>query len=664
MQEEAVEISAESQEDQIKRWKGRIELARRYRDQHGNTGDRWTTNIKALAGDFNSLAELGDESIDVNMVRSTSKTTLPPLFTLDPHISVRPTKDRASVNGVDFDNVRAAEHAELEINYWLRELKVRHQVRKMILDGEATNHGYLMTGWADAKRAATDNHPTVKSGQPYARRHPPKDVLVPPGFWDLEDCPWVDIIFRRTVAQTKRLYPKAEEIVPTIEATSDSEEKTSDFAEFLGTDDAKLVEIHVIYNTEDKKVYVLAEGNDGYLEDPKGWPDDLEGFPLTHYRPEEIPDEYWGTPPITYSLPQNKERNATRTAMRKKRNRTKSVIWMDSEIAEEAKEQYAAAQDGEIIPLNLGGEPITSKIIVDTGLPFDSGDIAYDRVISDDYRVITGQSAEQGGAGDPNVDSATASANIEKNVQVRQSERGDRVRDVYIDVAKKLVMLLRKHPNVERTRRIAGPEAGRFTEIKYTLRDLHGEFDFDLDFSAMLSDNPLTRITQAITNYNLLRPDPLVESGQLLLDIFASQNKVAPAAYLLKLKSPDEELQLMGQLLPVEAHDRDPHEQHMPEHERQAQEIDAVIARASAKDPQFAESPEGVKLRAVVVLLTAHAQDHARRMQALVGQSGGSPSPGQPIAENQFRNQVRTTPGGETEAEMSGQPLAPTGTIQ
>jgi len=72
-------------------WQGRLALAQQYQDDYGNTDKRWDKNVKAMAGDFNSEQELGDEAVDVNMVRSTMRSTLPPLYITEPHITVIPT---------------------------------------------------------------------------------------------------------------------------------------------------------------------------------------------------------------------------------------------------------------------------------------------------------------------------------------------------------------------------------------------------------------------------------------------------------------------------------------------------------------------------------------------------------------------------------------------
>ncbi len=637
----------------MERWQGRIELAQRYQDQHGNTSGRWSTNVKAMGGDFNSVAELGAEAIDVNMVHSTVKAVLPPLWLSDPFVTVKATTSKWK--GVD--NVHNAEKTEIEINYWIRELNVRDQVKQVVTDGEATNLGYLYLGYHSSSNDVSDEHdPVHKKGQPFVLRVSPKDVLVPPGYTDLEKMPWVGIRFRKPLLDLMEKYDKKRmEDVPTdsYSESGNADKDTEGFSSYLKSDDAMVVTVIDIWDKRTKKVLKLVPSHDQFLEEPESWPVKVEGFPLLSYQPESIPDEYFGTPPISYYLPQNKELNSTRTAMKKLRSRTKAVIFVDSSIEDEVKEAYAAAKDGDVIgvPIGEGDEgDIRRRILIDPGLPFDNGDLAYDAIMKDDIREQSGYGAERRGGGDPNVGSATASANIEKGVQIREADRGDGVKKLYLGVAKKLWMILKQHPNLKRTRLIAGANAAAMQNVTYTLKELEGDYNFDMDFGAMMADNPVTRASRAGLNYNLMRGDPLVEPNRLVLDLLKSQNVPDPEAYLMKLRSPQEELQIMQSGIPVEANERDNHEEHLQLHEAQAGKIDKALRQM---DPASEERGRTADMQG---LLLAHITHHEQIFEKMGGNIEGT---GKPIAENMLRNQIRRETGGETQAEITGGPLSP-----
>jgi hypothetical protein len=208
-------------------------------------------------------------------------------------------------------------------------------------------------------------------------------------------------------------------------------------------------------------------------------------------------------------------------------------------------------------------------------------------------------------------------------------------------------MLLKQFPNEKRSRLIAGTGAEQVASVEYTLKELQGEFNFDVDIAAMIADSPTQRSTQAILNYNLMRADPLVDAKQLLLDVFLSQNKKAPDRYLIDLKDPAEEFQIMLGGFPVETHERDNHEAHMEAHDQDAQRLDQTIKG----DGQGGEVENRQRLAVAQILLAAHMNMHVKALRALQEQSG--PTEGQPMSTNMLRNQVRAG-SGETAAELKG----------
>lgn len=654
-------------EDELRTWQGRILLAKEYQTQYGNqpigtTGQgRWDTFVHALAGDFNSKADLGDEAIDVNITHSTRKTVLAPLWLQDPYVTFRPTRERTTFEGADVDNIRRAEYAETEVNYWLRELKIRERVtRPCVLDASAANHGYAYLGvirkkseleTSDGER--TEPIPEIQKGRPFVRRISPKHVLLPPGHTYLEESPWVDIIWLKRLDDVIDTYgaERTEGLEATHKIFDNRPTNPDNLSEYLEGEDARLVEIHQIWDKRSKQLLTFADGHDQCLEE-EAWDAETEGFPLVDLSFEDIPDDYYGTPEIQYSYPQQKELNALRTNMRSRFNRTKGITWASGSISEEVKSAYANAKDGEVVSTGMTDDvDIRRNLLKDEGLPPDANVHIYQRQIMQDILDVDGVSAEQRGAGDPNIESATASANVEKHAQIRSSDRGDRVRTFYLDIARKIHMLLLQFPNEKRDRLVAGSLAGQFTRLKYTLAEIRGEYALEMDLSTTLAENPQTRETRAVMNYNLFRADPLCNPERLLVDVFKSQNKPDPAGYLLFLRAPDEEFQLVMTGLPAEAHERDNHEVHLKAHNAQMLQISKALEQTTPGDGIT------MKLQLALGLMLAHANHHMMLLQQIVNEQGGSRQAGSPIAENLFRNQTRQVSGSETSAELRGQPL-------
>jgi hypothetical protein len=657
MADDRVKADQKLTADELHRvWQGRLTLARRHLEKYGDTDGRWRDNVHALAGDFNSEEELGEEAIDVNMVRSTIKSTLPPLYVNTPEIVPVPTVP--TVDGAN--NVENARLTGIELNYWMRELDVRQEVKEITYDGEMTNVGYAYVGWAKAKDVKAGEGPVeysdkIREDQPFVRRISPKNVLVPPGYKNLHEAPWVSVIFTKPLLHVQRKFGERADEVPTRDYRGewDDHANLSDqLRTYLECDDARLVDVHNIWDKETKKVLIAVVGHDKFLEEPEDWPWEVEGVPLERYQPDHISDEYYGSPPTSQGLPQNKELNATRTAMRKNRNRTKQVVFVASDQADLA-EKYAQADDGEVITVDNQGEDLRSKIMVVPGLQLDGGDLAYDSVIKADMRESWGQGSERRGSGDPNVDSATASANIEKGIQIRESDKSDAVRTLWLGIARKLWMVLKQHPNIKRTRLIAGNNAGEYAKINYTLKALHGEYSFRMDLGAMTVITPQERQARARINYNLLRADPRVDPDRLILDLLDANQTPDPSSYLMTLRQPAEEHEMMMVGLPVEANERDDHIDHIAKHDAQEEMWNEILMRIAAGQ-NGETNPMQLRIQLAQALMIAHGQDHMRYLQQIQGAQGGA---GQPVAENLLRKDSQIQSGAETEAELTGQPL-------
>ena len=651
--------------DKVKLWQNRVEMARAWQEQQGNQGKRWDKNVRAMAADFDTKEMVGgNEAVDVNMVRSTMDTPLPPFWVTNPQVLVTPTRATVKLKGskAPHDNVVAAELTQVELNYWFRELKFKNILKKCVIDSEAMNLGYCYIGYhrkknpnleQDGERIEPLMH--IRPGAPYFKRLSPRDVLLPPGIYDLEDAQWVAIETRQPVEDARKIFnaPKLKPSRRLYEIREDEqklflERASKQFAAFIEKDeDLGVTAIYEIWDKRKKKVSYIAEDHEDELNS-ENWPHDLEGFPLATMRPTEIPDEYHGVPPMSYYLPQQIELNKARTRTAIRENRSKATVFISAEIAEEVKEAYETSKDGGLITVPIEpGQDIRKYIYIDQGLPPNTGAYAYGNQQMQDILFQTGMGSQQRGSGDPNAPTATSSANIEKWVAVRQTNRGDVISDFILSVATKTWMILRSYPNEERDRRVQGPRAGIYKNLRYTLKELHGEFAFEIDISAMINDNPMLRVQRTGANYQMFRQDPLANHEKLLLDVLQAQNNPDPESYLVTLKDPQEEFQraLMG--IPSEADQRDDHEAHVKAHHVGLAKLEQALDQGF--EP---ESDEGKKIRMALALLMAHINDHMRIVQEM---SGGTA--GQPQDANALRSDAAAEGQGETQAELDGNPV-------
>jgi len=651
---------------ELTKWKALIKVAEAYQKKKGNfasgagTSDgRWDINIKALDGDFNSLSELGPEAVDVNITHATIQTLLSPLWTTVPYITVKPTCAKYEDGDEIADNILRARLTEYELNYWFRELGINKVNKKCVLDNAATNAGYAYLGYvkkqdeiANDDGEVTENEPQIRLKAPYVKRVCPKYVLFPPGFYELEECPWLAIGWPKPCCDVRERYEiedlKAESGMS--EKDMDAMDMTAEMSEYLKGDEAGYVMLWQVWDKRSAKLISLVMGHEDALA-VEDWPLDVEGFPLVKQRFNWTPDQQFGMPMMSAWLPQQKELNAARTVTRSREARTKSGVhvlqapegWVDS---------YKKAGDGFVLEFGGDADDIRKVVQVDPGLPPANSAYNYGSTQISDLFLISGLGQQQRGQGDPNIDSATASALVDKWAQIRQTDMGDVVRDFYINIARKLWMILKQFPDTKRTQMVLGPD-GQLQHITYTLKELRGEFQFEMDLSTMYTEDPMTKQRNAMARYNLLRPDPLVRGEKLVADMLSAGNIYDTASYLTTLLSPQEEFMKMLQGLPVQANELDDHIGHIKEHDQQGDQLEGIIAKSQAG------SPEETKARTAMMELLAHVNDHARLMAELDTKKGSKP-PGSPMAENTLRQDTAQPGAGETQAEMTGGPMGST----
>ncbi len=302
-------VKADAPTDKQKLWLGRVRMAERYQDEHGNQSisgqdgaGRWDQFRAASAGDFNSYAELGEEAIDVNLVYANQKTTLPQLWLQEPYISFTPTRARIRLKGADVNNVKRAEYAEVETNYWMQELRFREEVlRPCVIDCENTNHGYCQVGFSTNKKdlknedgESTEPNPLIRVKQPWLRRISPKNVLLPPGYYKLDHCEWIAIRWPRNYGDALERFGKNEnELKPTRSQKVDEKkgyESSAVLREYLNSEDAKMVDIYEIWDKRNKQIIYVADGCTDVLEE-QDWTIENEGFPLVDMSYEDISDD-------------------------------------------------------------------------------------------------------------------------------------------------------------------------------------------------------------------------------------------------------------------------------------------------------------------------------------------------------------------------------------
>jgi len=662
---EAADAGRKLPRAELTKWKALIKVAEAYQKKKGNfisganTADgRWDINIKALDGDFNSQQELGPEAVDVNVSHSTVQTLLSPLWTTVPYINVTPTRLKYEDGDEIADNKLRAQLTEYELNYWFRELQINKVNKKCVLDNAACNAGYAYLGYVKEKDEiendegeTTENEPQIRLKQPFIKRVCPKLVLFPPGYYEFEELPWIVLGWLKPCCDVRDKYEIADLKADAYmsEKDMDTLDMTAEMGEYLKSDEAGYVMLFQVWDKRSGKLISLTMGHEDALE-VEDWPLEVEGFPMVKQRFTWTPDQQFGMPMMSAWIAQQKELNAARTATSSRERRTKAGVFILN-APEGFVDSYTKAPDGFVIDVKTDTDDIRKVLQTDPGLPPAISAYNYGEIQKADLFMASGLGANQRSQGDPNSDSATESALIDKWAQIRQTDMGDAIRTFYLEIARKLWMILKQFPDTKRDMLVMGPE-GTLQHITYTLAELKGEFAFTMELSSMYSDDPQTRKNNSIVLYNLMRQDPLIRGDQLAADVFKAYNKYDVQSYLTTLLSPQEEFMKMLQGLPVEAHELDDHIGHLKAHDQQGDQLEQLIAKSQAG------SPEETKARTTMMGLLSHVNDHARLMAELDTKKNAKA--GQPVAENMLRSATSAPASGETAAEMGGQAMGGT----
>tara|TARA_R100000664_G_scaffold794_4_gene2362 strand:+ start:8758 stop:10716 length:1959 start_codon:yes stop_codon:yes gene_type:complete len=204
-------------DDEIVEWQQRIDAAEKRLEE--NLLPRW----KQVLGDYvaeyehDELGLTGDEGVNFNFLLATANVLVPNIISAEPYVRFLPRRPG------DEDSARLAESA---VNYVFREIDVKSVLQDVVLDGLMFNFGLAKVGYdpsgaflldeeyetgpehVDAEEEegldefearelrrimAEEDIPFDEGPQdnPTIERVPPWNLLTPPGYSDIQKCPWV-----------------------------------------------------------------------------------------------------------------------------------------------------------------------------------------------------------------------------------------------------------------------------------------------------------------------------------------------------------------------------------------------------------------------------------------------------------------------------------------
>jgi len=547
---------AKSSSNEYKDWEARLSVAHKVHEKR--VKEPTERNRKYYKGDQWHDAEANklykDHPID-NIIFSNIQTIKPSINFSNPKIFVKPRNPvRRTENGV-INTFQAAKLVQMLANYDYRELRLKRQMDKVLIDSLMGPFGCMYMGYTlktekfkggDENEKQIEIHELIKEDSPFAVRLSPMDLRIDPMGQDhlLEDHRWIGVRWLKPLEDVKDdprysnlrgLKPNHKVDIKKVMGMGPDGDIVLDHNDLNKMSPEGLWEMVEGWDLWDKKTHRLrtvVEGHGRFLRDDKEWPLDMEGFPVEMLYFNENPDDAIPVDDIGIYIDSQDELNRIKALKLEHLRRVsrRRFAARQEALDEEAKDQLMYGPDGVVIEVD--GDPNTSF------LPLR------DAAISQDFHIVE-QSLKQGireesginqfekGIG-RGVDSATESQLIAQGTAVRRADREMQFKDFALRVSKKLLHIrqqtldssitiplenddfkMAKENELSQLEKITAPNGASvlLPWLKLQKNDIQGDYEFDLDISSLRMRNEDQEKREALMLYQGSAQDPFINPG-------------------------------------------------------------------------------------------------------------------------------------------------------
>lgn len=515
---------------EIDTWLSRIKRAEQVREK-ADKRYGYTRAAQMYQNDFAAAMPSfldGLAIVPINEVYAYCKAFIPSVYARDPYIAANP-------RGYQF--IKGAKISELYLNAKWRELRLKKEVKRVILDAILAE-GWMKVGYSAAFGSIepAEGDPSLESNEfivddeIFATRVSWKHMVKDPDAVNgIHDARWLaqKIIKPLEAVQKSGIYENTGGLQPSYVVDAQSDLEPSDArAAVGGSDEVAYAALWEIWDRDENKIFTISEGHAKYLKNGK-WPYEMEGFPHILMRFTDNPDEPYAPNLIDSWVPQLWEKIKLRALQLdhiKRFNRQLSI-------------EEGAMTPKEIQKLEMGKTGAVTKRKKGTEMPQP---IPYPQVQTDIYAVESRIDLDKDNvSGQPNAVRSAPQRTQSRTLgeidrlitafNARQSEPQDVVEDFCEEVAYKILKLTRQFMSGEQYVRatkkqiaeiaeaLTDPETGasRFDGrgFKFTREDIR-ELEVELDVRAG-STLPLNREAriEAVTNLLKLGPTLGIQPG-------------------------------------------------------------------------------------------------------------------------------------------------------
>tara|TARA_Y100000310_G_scaffold318422_1_gene372456 strand:- start:519 stop:2246 length:1728 start_codon:yes stop_codon:yes gene_type:complete len=456
----------------------------------------------------------------VNLFFATIRTLVPRIYFRNPSVSVTPQMP-------GFEAAAFSQILERVDNKMLREMRVKKQIKKAVLDTVLKGTGFCKLGFGAQFQPTPDEGITgqpftrnderveyrdrVYTNMPWFSRVDTGSIIYPDGLEQHEDARWMAHWVRRPVEDVKNdpRFKNTKDIGASVRLTPTSHAgvtEVQEMADLIEIRDKKTQTVFVIAPHTSDGGTVLFHGDDEFL--------DRGTFPLYPITFNDDDQVAWGIPDSVILEPFQLEANEIRTQyMKHRRLALVRLMYKRGTIAPEEIDKLFSEDVGAAVIVD--GEMDDWDQTQATPIPQDL--IEAMRETKADFRETVGFSRNQFGEFKPGSSDTTATeANIVRQAsEIRVDERRDVIADVIVDAIEGEHQIVFNHWQQEQVIDVVGP-GGVPIWLKFTGPQMRsGQYLTKVDPDSSIPETKQLREQKAVQLYGLLRTNPLIDPAKL-----------------------------------------------------------------------------------------------------------------------------------------------------
>ena len=528
---------------ELDRWKDRITISsRKFKAQAEDNIKKWRDYYRGHQWN-DTIMGYNDRTVD-NMVFSNIKTIMPSINFNNPRIYAQAKKKPYRVADGLFDTIAAGALYEILLNYYYKELEIKRQVDKALLDALIGPWGIIQIGYTLETEKVQDDkllevNELIKGDSCFVVRRSPLDFRVDPEAKEshLYDANWVAFRWVKSLEDVKEnpSYKNTKELKSNVKAETNFHKptggglKTSDNESLKDASDWERVEGWDIWDKRSHKLITVVTSHDKPLQ-YIDWPLDYDGgFPVEILYFNENPDELFPISDVDIYMAAQDELNRLRSLHLDHVRRISQSKYITRENAFTSEELYKLKH-------GPSGTIAESKMAVNDAIaPLRDAGTSQDvymaiRMLKEDIREGGRVSQFEKGIAQK-FDTATEPNLIAQAIGIQREERSAILGDFIKHVVRKLGKVLQqtmgeKEINLSteqfeqaqqyapgKLEKIVGPDGMQAIMPWLTMskEDIQGEYEFDIEIGSLQPVNKEIRKRDAIELYNLLAQNPYVD---------------------------------------------------------------------------------------------------------------------------------------------------------